>query len=396
MKMARPLRLLVFSSSLHMGGAERQIIELALPLQASGHEIRIVSLTTLGNMGQEAADRGLDVCSLEARPGRVPVAEIRRFVRLTRAWNPDLIQGWMYHGNLAASLAGWLAPKRPPVLWGVRHSLYSLADEKRLTQHILRVSGPLSHKTSAVVYNAHASVGQHERIGFSPAKSVVIPNGFDCGLYRPRPGAGERLRAELGLEPSTLLAGMIARFHPQKDHPSLLRAIASLADDWPALRLILVGGSMTEANARLMDLLAENGLVGRVSLMGGRKDMHEVVAGLDLCVLSSSFGEGFPNVVGEAMASGVPCVTTDVGDCAAVVGGTGVVVPRRDPQALAAGIAKLAALDPQARRRLGEAARERITRDFALDVVAQRYADLYHDVVADRPRAASVATRLNS
>ncbi|MEO1020366.1 MAG: glycosyltransferase, partial [Pseudomonadota bacterium] len=169
-----------------MGGADRQSVVLTEKLQSYGHEVKIVSLTRLGDMGVQAVRQGLDIDSLQVRPGRIPFGKLAQLRRIVRSWRPSLIQGWMYHGNLAASLAGLFAHDSTPVTWGIRHSLYDLKEEKPLTRQVVRIGASLSGRAKVVIYNSQEAVKQHEQLGFDPTKSHVIPNGFDCDLYYPR------------------------------------------------------------------------------------------------------------------------------------------------------------------------------------------------------------------
>jgi len=173
--------------------------------------------------------------------------------------------------------------------------------------------------------------------------------------------------------------GHVARFDPMKDHAGLLRAAAALVAARPQARLVLIGQGVDGANPALARAVAEYGLAGHAHLLGPRPDVAAWTAGFDVAV-SSSVSEGFPNVVGEAMACGVPCLVTDVGDSALVVGDAGRVVPPADAAALAAAAAALVDLGEDGRRRLGAAARARVAAEFGLPVVIGRYEAFYRDL----------------
>jgi glycosyltransferase involved in cell wall biosynthesis len=217
----------------------------------------------------------------------------------------------------------------------------------------------------------------HVAAGYDPAKFVFIPNGFDVMTFRPDPAARREARAELGLPEGAIAIGMVARFDAQKDHPNFIRAAALLARRLADVRFVLCGLGAGPENADLVRLLAEHGVSDRFQLLGRRSDIPRVMNALDVCTLSSSFGEAFPLAIGEAMSCGVPCVVTDLGDSAYLVADTGRVVAPRDSAALAGAWETLARLEPEARRRLGFAARERIVQHFALARTVEQYADLY-------------------
>jgi glycosyltransferase involved in cell wall biosynthesis len=269
------------------------------------------------------------------------------------------------------------------VIWNIRHSVHDLALEKRLTRAIIRLCARLSRLPRAIVYNARVSAAQHRALGFAAGRAVVIPNGFDTARFRPRPDAKAWLCRELAIDPALTLVGMIARNHPMKDPGNLLRAVALLqARGGAAVHLVIVGDGLDHTNAELGALVRELGLCPRVTLLGERNDVPALVAGFDIAVLPSAWGEGFPNMLGEAMASGVPCVATDVGDSTWVVGAHGLIVPPRQSEALADALARLIGLGADARRQLGLAGRARIVQHFSIQEVARQYEALHLKVGA--------------
>jgi glycosyltransferase involved in cell wall biosynthesis len=299
-----------------------------------------------------------------------------RLIPMARQVHASLIQGWMYHGNLAASGCALLAG-RPPVIWNVRHSIHDMEHENRLTRGFIRLGAALSSSTRAIIYNSRLSARQHEGLGYDPGKSVVIPNGFDCEQFRPRPEMATRLRAEAGIDPGRVVVGMVARNHPQKDPGNLFKATALLAGRGIDLQVVIVGPDFDTGNAEVMSAINRAGVADRVTLLGQRHDIPDIVAGFDIATLPSAWGEGFPNVLGEAMACGVPCVTTDIGDSGWIVGDAGIVVPPRDPEALAEALGRLVALGGEGRRQLGAAARARVIEHFEVDDIVGQYQGLY-------------------
>jgi glycosyltransferase involved in cell wall biosynthesis len=223
-------------------------------------------------------------------------------------------------------------------------------------------------------------------MGFAHNRTAVIPNGFDCEQFRPLPHAPAILRKKLNLGEGAILIGLINRFHPMKDHATFLEGAGLISQMNPAVHFVLAGHGVDDENPILVDLAARFRLQGRIHLLGECDNIPELTAGLDIAT-SSSFSESFPNVIGEAMACGVPCVVTDVGHSAAIVGETGVIVPPRGPAALARGWAGLIAGGAVYRRQLGDAARQRIMDNFSLDGVVRQYETVYEEAV----RATSLA-----
>jgi glycosyltransferase involved in cell wall biosynthesis len=288
----------------------------------------------------------------------------------------------MYHGNLAASIAGPLSRGRPVIAWNVRQSLYDISAEKRLNRYVIRANRLLGERADAIIYNSEISRSQHETFGFETARAQVIPNGFDLKRLVPDTQMGALVRTELGLPGETLVIGQVSRFHPMKDHASFLRAAVTVARGNNRVRFLVIGRDVTPNNPALAGIVPAD-LLDRFHFTGERSDSQRLMRAMDLFCLSS-WSEAFPNVLGEAMSCGVPCVTTDVGDSAAIVGETGIVVRPSDSEALARGLWTMVDKTDRERRALGQAARARIETNFALDSMVEHYARLYRDLVGYR------------
>lgn len=370
-------------TGLSTGGAELSLLKL---LEGSA-ELRagasVVSLRDLGTVGPRLAALGIPVQSAGIRGSLPTPAAVLRLRRLVRAARPALLQGWMYHGNLAALAARRWVGGRVPLVWNVRHSVYSLAAEKPMTAHLIRLGAALSRRPDRIVYNSRLAATQHEALGYDPSRTIVIPNGFDTERFAPGAQHRSPVRAELGLPPETPLIGLVGRYHPMKDHVTFLRAVARVRRSWPDVHAVMAGTDVTPENPELRALMTSLGIGDIVHAVGEVSDTVRLMAALDLLCLSSS-SEGFPNVVGEGMACGVPCVVTDVGDAAWVVGDTGVVVPARDPEALAQGLGSLLASPASTRAELGHRGRRRIKEHFTLSAITRQYADLYATLGAPR------------
>jgi glycosyltransferase involved in cell wall biosynthesis len=268
------------------------------------------------------------------------------------------------------------------MIWGVQQALEAFKSkaDKKLTSAVIRMGARLSARPQRIVYVSRVGAEQHEKIGYRTDRRVVIPNGFDCELLRPDTEARISVRHELGLAQETPLVGLIARYHPMKDHTNFLNAARLLAEQDPTTQFLLAGPDVTFANKELSTKISTLGLQERVHLLGDRSDIPRVTAALDIAS-SSSWGEAFPNVIGEAMACSVPCVVTDVGDSAWIVGDAGRVVPPRDPVALSAAWWEVLQMSQATRVALGERARKRIVMNFSLDEVIEQYEKLYTKVV---------------
>jgi glycosyltransferase involved in cell wall biosynthesis len=374
-------------NSLNMGGAETMLARL-VSSDAGTFEHLVLPLLEGGAVTERVRLAG----ALEA-PLRVDgianlaTAPFRLAGRLT-SLQPALVHGWLLQGNLAATVGTALARIKTPVLWNVRWTLYDLQSERLRTQALLRLSALLAHHPKQIVFNSRAAVAQHTAIGFPPGKAHVIPNGFDLGRFRPDPEQRAAVRGELKVPAGAMVVGMVARYHPMKDHEVSLRAAARVVARGVDAIFVYAGRNVDDANSALARLIAELGLGARVRLLGERQDVERLYASFDLYWMSSwarGIAEGFPNVIAEAMACGVPCVATDVGDAAWIIGTSGRVVPPRLPQALGDAAAELLATGPDALNRMGLDARARIQRKFALDSVVDAYRALYEEVLRAAP-----------
>jgi glycosyltransferase involved in cell wall biosynthesis len=369
-------------TGLNVGGAERALFRLLANRKEKSFNLSVISLLDKGVIGGQIQSLGIPVYTLgmwRGIPGPTALIGLRR---LLKKLAPDLIQGWMYHGNLAATVAARSLGLRIPVLWNIRQSLYELLKERTLTQWIISGSAWLSGTPQVILYNSKISALQHEAIGFKSEKTRIIPNGFDCEEYRPDCGMRERMRKELGISSNVILIGLIARYHPMKDQANFLQAAAELIKTRLGANaaFILAGHDINLSNGRLTGLIHQLDLGSKVLLLGERQDVSRLMTTLDVATVASAWGEGFPNVLGEAMACGVPCVATDVGDSAYIIANTGRIVPPKDPQALAAAWRALIAVGTEGRKQLGDKARRRVAEYFSLFETVRQYEDLYQEV----------------
>lgn len=376
----RPIRVAHLITGLGSGGAEAMLCKLCLHMDRSRFENRVYALTEGGLVAEQLRAAGIPVVSLGSRRGTVDPRAIWRLWRALRAYRPDLLQTWLYHADLLGTLVAPLAGI-PHLAWNIRCSDMDFSHYSRLTRLVVSLCAILSHRPDRVVVNSEHGRRVHEmRLGYHPRRWDVIPNGFDLEHFRPAPEMRARLRRELGVPENCLLAGLVARFDPMKDHRGFLQAARSVADGVDDVHFVLVGRDVTPGNVLLASWIREFHLESRVHCLGERADLNQLMPALDIAVLASAFGEGFPNVLGEAMACGVPCVTTDVGDAAILVGGNGRVVPPRAPSALSSAMSELLHLSAQKRGELGAAARERISAQYGIEAVVERYGKLYGEL----------------
>lgn len=368
-------------TALGVGGAEHMLLKLLGAPAMAGIEQRVVALLPGGALADTLRQTGGPVQELNFL-GAVPVLRgAWDLVHLARQQAPDLVHGWLYHGNLGAWLARAALPRRVPLVWSVRQSLPSLQGENAFARVGIRWNRRWSSRPDCLLFNSQQGMRQHQDFGFDMRKARYLPNGFDVARFSLQPAARTRLRAQWGVADGEQAVGLLARYHPVKDHAGFLRAVQPLMQARPGLHVVLAGPGVDAQQPALVQDMARLGLGPRVHLLGDRRDTPDVLSALDVLV-SSSRAEAFSNVIGEAMACGLPCVVTEVGDSAALVADTGFSVPPGDPAALGAALQRLLDLPQQARAAMGQRARARIESDFSLDVVATRHAALLAELTA--------------
>lgn len=367
------MRVLHVITNLGTGGAESMLLRL-VSAGSSQFQHAVISLKEEGTNGPRMRELGIPVYALGLESMASNPLRAWSVRSLARRVQPDLIHGWMNHGNLLAYLAAGATGRRPPVIWNIRQTLKGYPG-KLPTVAIIRVNAHLSRRVAKIIYNSQAGRREHEALGYRTSAGVVIPNGIDCQSFAPDEKCRREVRSELGLPNDAILIGLVARYDPIKDHRGFLQAAALVSRSVAEARFLLVGPGVPEA-VELQEFIRELHLQDRVLLLGDRADMPRLNGSLDIGC-SSSRTEGFSNTVSEAMACGVPCVVTDVGDSSYVVDDTGIAVQPGDPAAFAEGLKKLLLAGPDYRRRLGAAARRRIESQFSLPEIVRRYEDLY-------------------
>ncbi|MBY5961357.1 glycosyltransferase family 4 protein [Marinobacter nauticus] len=374
------MKVLHVITSLDAGGAEGVLTRLCEADKSNDHHV--VSLMDEGVYGEVLLKAGVGVSCLRMPKGGLSAKGLFKLWRIIRNTQPNVIQTWMYHADFLGGLVGRLAGVRN-IVWGIRNTELEPGKSSRSAILVAKLCARLSSRIPArIAVCAEKAAIVHENLGYCREKMVLVPNGYDLSRFRPVSESGSALRRELGIPDSSFLMGMVARFDPFKDHETLFTALDLLAAEGVDFQCLLVGTGMTSENTELNEALMKRSLSQRIVLVGRRSDIPEVMSALDLHVLSSS-SEAFPNVLAEAMACGTPCVSTDVGDAALIVGDTGWIVPPGSPEQLANAL-RSAVLeyrlveDWQNRKR---EARKRIEQRFSLEGMVANFNSLWSDIL---------------
>lgn len=359
-------------TGLNDGGAEAVLYRLCMSEQHCDHIV--VSLMDEGKYGPLLETQKINVYCMNLHESKFPILSLFRLFKFLRNIKPDIVQTWMYHADFIGGIIAKLSLVKN-IFWGVHHSNLDKDSSKFLTILICKINSFLSKFIpKKIIYCAEKSRLIHEKIGFAINKGVVIPNGYDIDDFKPNDVHRKSFRDELSLFTDSFLIGHVGRFHHYKDYPNFFGALSMLKGH-KKLDVVLVGSHLDEKNDCLCSMINNFSPSQNIRLLGRREDIPVVMNGFDLFILSSS-SEAFPNVLNEAMASGIPCITTDVGDASFIVGDTGWVVPHKDPKSLAFAISqaiqeKLTNPNAWSKRKL--ACRSRIVYKFSIDKMVESY-----------------------
>lgn len=357
-------RIVFLIRSLDYGGTERHLLTLARSLDKKCFTVTVLYFYPGGALADELRATGVRLISLDKR-GRWDLLRFSwRLVRQLRAIRPEALHSFLVEPNLLSVLLKPLLP-RTRIIWGVRASRVYFENYDRFSHLTFKLQCFFSRFADLIIFNSDAGRAFHLSEGFPADHSLVIYNGIDTERFKPERAAGQRLRAEFGVATNDVLIGHVGRLDPMKDHPTLIRAAALVCQERRDVRFLCVGvGDDEDYTGRLRALASELGIPEKIIWAGASSDMAAVYSALDIAVSSSSYGEGFPNVIGEAMACGVPCVVTDTGDSAFIVGETGITVAPHDPEGLAAGL--ILCLEKNTPE-MGARARARILENFSVE-----------------------------
>lgn len=322
------IKVLHIISGLGDGGAEGVLFRLITNDLENDHSV--ISLSDLGKYGPLLINKKIEVVCLHMNNLRNIFRGLMRLVLIIKKGPYDLIQTWMYHADLLGGIAAVVAGNLK-ICWGIRNTTLVLGSSKQKTILVAKICAILSYVIpKKIICCANAAAEVHAQLGYSRDKMVVIPNGYQLDRFMPNEALRKAIRNELGVDESIFLIGIIGRFDLQKDHENFINALRELNEKKVNFHGVMVGNGVTSENKMLKIFLRNAGVQGKVSMLGSRNDIESVMNALDINILSSAYGEAFPNVLAEAMACGTPCISTDVGDSALIIRNDGWIVPPRN------------------------------------------------------------------
>lgn len=376
--MDKKIKLLVIVTGLNAAGAELMLFRMLKYLDRDRYDIMVVSLTTADQVGIMMEAEGIKVLALRINGFIELLKHFPSLIQLIKQYNPAIVQTWMYHADLFGGIASRIAGVKN-IIWSIRNSDLSFHSTKVSTYVVAKLSAFVSSWLPSCIINcSEGSRVSHIRLGYNENKMIVIPNGIELNRFIPISNACNLIRAELGLSSETILIGLIGRYHPIKNHVGFVDAAKKISTINGNINFLLAGDGVDKSNNELITVIKSANLLHRFHLLGLRSDMPLVMSSLDVLV-SCSFGEAFPNVLAEAMSCGVPCVATDVGDSALIVGDTGKIVPVNDSEILAHSVLEILNLKRNKKINLSEKARERITLNFDIKKISLIYQKIYEN-----------------
>ena len=359
-------------TGLKTGGAEAMLFRL---LEKDPELHTVLSLTSGGKYYKLLCNCGVNVVEVGSSNKLLLVFSLRRIIRIINTLKPKVIIGWMYHGNLVATFVSMVT--KVPHIWNIRHSVSSIKYESRMLQAVIKISALFSRYPCKILYNSHASAIQHKALRYYSNKSFVVPNGIDTSICKRREQVVNNFLVKNNLE-GYFIIGHFARYHPIKDHKCFIESISILKNKIPNLKVVMAGTNIDSENNALMSIIVKYNLESTVLLLGEQSDVINIMNSLDLFVLSSAWGEGFPNVLLEAMCCGIPVVSTNVGDAAVVVSGAGKIIEISDNVALSEEILNFYNMNVEQREEIGKLGVKRVCELYDIIKVRSEYIKLWN------------------
>ena len=376
------IKVLHVTTGLGIGGAEMMLFKLLSNMNQTEYESEVVCLTSNDVIGDRISSLGIKVHTLNMKGGILTPSGVVELVKLIKRFKPDVVQTWMYHADLFGGVIAKLALRKSKIVWNIRQGDLEYRNLKLHTYITAKLSAWLSPWLPDVILtNSFKAQDNHVAGGYQLKKFKVIPNGFDIEVFKPKKAPHGNLYEELGLDKTTRIVGTVGRFHHQKDFNNFIKASKLVNEEFNDVKFCMCGTNVDKNNKELMSWIDDADLMDSIYLLGPRSDIFNILQDFDIFVSSSSCGEAFGNVIGEAMACAVPCVVTDIGDSAIIVGDTGKVVQGENSMLLANAIQELLELPEKDLISQGERARQRIVDNYSISHIASSYGAFYQELL---------------
>ena len=363
--------------SFKTGGAEIMLLRLLERINREKFAVNVISLANEGPVGLKIESLGVPVYTVGILNGISFPYGFIRLVKLLKYIKPDVVSTWMYHADLIGGIAARIV-RVPRITWMIHHSNFIVNRKNIITYIIMKLNAKLSyHVPHSISCVSNIGSKVHIGYGYDSRKISIIPPIVNTVNFKPIPNTKKQLIDELGLPKNSIFVGMVGRYDLQKNHKGFIKTGKIVHHKFPNVHFILCGRDVSSTNNTLVNAVKKNRLESVIHLLGYRENMADLYTALNIYVSASLFGEAFPLVLCEAMACGTPCVATDVGDSAYIIGNTGKVVSPNDDYMLAEAIISLIKLDSDELKKLGTLARERIISQFEAGQVVRKYEEYF-------------------
>lgn len=352
------------------GGAEILLERLLSNLDKTKYKLEVISLIDEGILGEKIKKMGINIHSLHMKRGKIDFQKLFKGLKICK--DCDIIQGWLYHGNLFAFICGKILGKK--IIWGIHHANFDKDKHKKLTLLIIKIMSFLSRFVDVIVCGSKVVEKLHKEIGYN-GKMLIIQNGFELDKFYKIEKARLIIEKELGLEKDIILFGSVGRYDLQKDYLNCFEAMRIIKNKKIKFKLLLIGPDLTNENIELKKMIEKTGIEENVMLLGKREDIPLLMSSLDIYV-SSSVGEGFSNVIGEAMACETICVITDTG-IAEELEDRSLVVPIKDAKMLAEKCIEVIRYSEAKKEEIRKKGRREIFEKYEIKKIVKKYEDLY-------------------
>jgi len=375
---ASEVRVVHVTTGLEIGGAEVMLVKVLKELEASNIRAIVCSLLGEGALSERARHYADDVINVQPAALMRNPARLMKVSRQLARFQPHIIQGWMYHGNLVATVMHKTLARHSRLFWNLRCS--EPTPGSRSAEWVRRMGIRYSQLPERIVVNSESGLAYHKAVGYKANDYRVIGNGIDATTFAPDGQARSACRQRLGLPDEAFVIGISARYREMKDYATFFQAVERFGKQVADAYVLVCGSGVDATVPELTDYNRQQLESERLHLLGELEDMPGFMNALDVFTLSSKTGEGFPNVIAEAMACAKPCVVTDSGDSQRIVGECGMTVSPQDPQALANAWQRLYAMSPDVRADIGTRARQRAVNEYDIASVGAAYRELYTSV----------------
>ncbi len=389
----RPVQWLFLIRSLDHGGSQRQLVELLKGMSKRNTSLALVTFYEGGAFQRDLEGADVPIYSLDKKRRWDILTPLYRLLKLVRRLRPVGLHGYLSAANVLTVVAKVFWP-RLKIVWAVRASNMELWRYGRLHRVLFWLECKLSRFADLIIANSQSGRDYAVAHGFPENKMVIVHNGIDVQKFCPDQAKGADVRFRMGIHTGDTLIGLVGRLDPMKGHETFLRAASLFEKERPGVRFVCAGEGQNPYKARLQRFSEKLGMRRRVLWLEAFDPIEHLYNALDMLTSSSSYGEGFPNVIAEAMACGITCVATDVGDSKVVIGNTGFIVSPRDPEALVSAWRRFCDLEASARASRGKAARERIIQNFCSERLVDESLNALRCLEMSSPFSQSFQSRL--